>query len=141
MDHMKDLFSAFIEIKRRYRFSIDALVILPSQLHCILTLQEGQPDFLLIWQQIKAEFCRQMGGSEDCAANAATGEDHELWLECFSCQALRDNRDFARQMDDLHYHPVRHGQVKQVSEWPYSTFFQYVQQGVYPLSWSPESAR
>ena len=30
--------------------------------------------------------------------------------------------DFERHVDYIHYNPVKHGHVKQVIEWPYSTF-------------------
>ncbi|MGR9035359.1 MAG: REP-associated tyrosine transposase [Gammaproteobacteria bacterium] len=141
LEHRKALCRAFVEIKRRHRFSIDALVILPRHLQCILTLPEGHPDFFLIWQQIKSEFSRQMGRREDCGLSGKNKHDHDIWLERFSSHALSDDTDFARHMDDLHYHPVRQGLVKLVSDWPYSTFFQYVQQGVYPLSWSPDAIK
>ena len=34
------------------------------------------------------------------------------------------------------YNPVKHGWVKQVKDWPYSTFHRCVKQGIYPLNWA-----
>ncbi len=31
---------------------------------------------------------------------------------------------------------MKHGLVKKVSDWPYSTFHRYVAQGVYGLEWA-----
>jgi putative transposase len=37
---------------------------------------------------------------------------------------------------DIHYNPVKHGWVKQVKEWQYSTFHRWAERGVYPLDWA-----
>ncbi|OHX36313.1 hypothetical protein BJL95_11095 [Methylomonas sp. LWB] len=31
---------------------------------------------------------------------------------------------------------MKHGWVKQVKDWPYSTFHRWVKRGVYPLNWA-----
>lgn len=38
-------------------------------------------------------------------------------------------------MDYIHFNPVKHRYVQQVSEWPHSTFHRYVREGVYPADW------
>ena len=38
-------------------------------------------------------------------------------------------------MDYVHINPVKHGLVKQVKDWPYSTFHKLVEQGVYSEDW------
>jgi putative transposase len=39
-------------------------------------------------------------------------------------------------MDYLHYNPVKHGLVKQVKDWPYSSFHRYLAAGVYTPHWA-----
>ncbi len=39
-------------------------------------------------------------------------------------------------MDYLHYNPVKHGLVKQVKDWPYSTLHRYVEKSVYGENWA-----
>jgi len=41
-------------------------------------------------------------------------------------------------MDYIHYNPVKHGLVKHVSDWPYSTFHRHVQEGIYPKDWGSD---
>ncbi len=41
--------------------------------------------------------------------------------------------DYERQVDYLHYNPVKHGQVTRVADWPYSSFHRQVERGIYPL--------
>ena len=50
-----------------------------------------------------------------------------------------DEKDFAAHMDYVHINPVKHGLVKQVSDWPYSTFHRLVEKGIYPDDWSGSS--
>ena len=39
-------------------------------------------------------------------------------------------------MDYAHINPVKHGLVKRVADWPYSTFHRLVSQGTYPPEWA-----
>ena len=42
----------------------------------------------------------------------------------------------AAHVDYIHYNPVKHGLVKKVSQWPYSSFHRYVKMGIYPYEWA-----
>ena len=44
--------------------------------------------------------------------------------------------DYVARMDYVHINPVKHGYVNRVIEWPYSTFYRLVRQGVYPATWT-----
>jgi putative transposase len=35
----------------------------------------------------------------------------------------------------VHINPVKHGLVKQLKDWPYSTFHKMVKLGIYPVDW------
>jgi putative transposase len=35
-----------------------------------------------------------------------------------------------------HFNPFKHGLVKQVVDWPYSTFHRWVKLGVYSANWA-----
>ncbi|WP_220271769.1 hypothetical protein [Legionella donaldsonii] len=41
-------------------------------------------------------------------------------------------------MNDIHFNPVKHGLVKEVIDWPYSSFHRYVSEGLLPKNWSRE---
>ncbi|WP_343221769.1 hypothetical protein [Methylomonas sp. LW13] len=58
-----------------------------------------------------------------------------LWQRRYWEHQIRDEIDFARHMDYVHFNPVKHGYCRQVSEWPYSTFHRYVKEGVYSRDW------
>lgn len=42
-------------------------------------------------------------------------------------------------MDYLHYNPVKHGLVKNVVDWPYSSFHRYVRRDIYAEDWGNDS--
>ena len=41
-------------------------------------------------------------------------------------------------MDYIHWNTMKHGWVKQVKDWPYSSFHTDLGQGVYPLDWASD---
>ncbi|HEZ2572508.1 TPA: transposase, partial [Neisseria meningitidis] len=46
----------------------------------------------------------------------------------------------AWHFDYLHFNPVKHGYVGQISDWGFSTFHRYVKQGIYPHNWGGGNA-
>ena len=40
----------------------------------------------------------------------------------------------------VHINPLKHGLVRAVRDWPYSTFHRLVVEGVYPVNWADDSA-
>ncbi len=59
-----------------------------------------------------------------------------LWQRRFWEHQIRDNLDFAKHVDYVHWNPVKHGYVIRVADWPYSSFHRYVTRGLYPLNWA-----
>ena len=47
-------------VQQRYPFQIDAWVVLPEHLHCVLTLPPDDYDFSLRWRLIKSCFSRAL---------------------------------------------------------------------------------
>jgi len=41
-------------------------------------------------------------------------------------------------MDYVYFNPVKHGLVKGVRDWPYSTFHRMVERGVYSPAWGED---
>lgn len=64
IDRIDILRMAFAHVKARYPYAIDAIVILPKHLHCILTLLEGDSNFSTRWRLIKAHFSRHIAKDE-----------------------------------------------------------------------------
>jgi len=123
-------------VRRRYPFHIDGWVVLPEHMHCIWTLPAGDHAFSVRWRAIKAIFTRNLPVSERRSAVRRARGERGIWQRRFWEHAIRGAEDYAAHMDYLHFNPVKHGWVKSVSEWPYSSFARLVAKGVYPADWA-----
>jgi len=72
-------------------------------------------------------------------AGKTSSNEYDLWQGRFWEHTIRDDADYAHHFDYIHYNPVKHGWVKNVRDWPYSSFHRWVKSGIYPLHWG-ESA-
>jgi putative transposase len=132
---IQNLREAFRTVKTHHPFDIDAMVVLPDHLHCILTLPPGDADFSLRWRQIKSAFSRGIPNGEGRSQSRINKNERGIWQRRFWEHHIRDERDFRHRVDYIHFNPVKHGLVDWVSQWPYSTFHQYVECGVYGVDW------
>ena len=55
---------------------------------------------------------------------------------------IRDQNDFNRHVDYIHYNPVKHGFVEEPGNWPHTSFHEYLADGLYSSDWGcrPSSA-
>ncbi|MBI5782310.1 MAG: transposase, partial [Gammaproteobacteria bacterium] len=53
---------------------------------------------------------------------------------------IRDERDYQRHVDYIHWNPVKHGYVQRAGDWPHSTFRRHVVEGIYPPDWGISAA-
>jgi putative transposase len=116
---------------------IEAMVVLLDHLHCIWTLPGEDADFSMRWRLIKSEFsrrCPEAYKRQRSASRVQKGEQ-AVWQRRFWENQVRDERDFARHVDYIHYNPVSHGLVKAPRDWEYSSFHRYVRDGCYPVDW------
>lgn len=125
------------EVKARRPFTLDALVLLPDHLHCLWTLPEGDDDFSTRWMSIKREFTRRCASEFKAAVSGARRAKREqaVWQRRFWEHCIRDEADFQRHCDYIHWNPVKHGYADTPAAWPHSTFRRFVERGVYPPDW------
>jgi len=133
--HVEALRSAVRETRRRAPFHIDAWVVLPDHLHCVWTLPPGDADFSNRWKAIKIRFARAIPATERRSPVRAARGERGIWQRRFWEHAIRDQTDYARHVDYVHFNPVKHGHVQRVVDWPYSSFHGWVAAGVYPPDW------
>jgi putative transposase len=135
IDHVDALRAAFRTTRRAHPFTIDAIVVLPDHLHIVMTLPEGDADFPNRWQLIKRRFSTAVAATGIPTAQHRNGE-HALWQRRFWEHTIRDEGDFARHVDYIHFNPVKHGLVARVRDWPFSSFHRYVRRGLLPVDWA-----
>jgi putative transposase len=122
-------------VRQRWPFEINAWVVLPEHLHCVLTLPPGDSDFSLRWRLIKSGFARALPNTEKRSAIRMAAGERGIWQRRFWEHMIRDDTDYQRHVDYVHVNPLKHGHVKRVRDWPFSTFHRYVEQGIYPVDW------
>ena len=120
-------------------FVIDAWVVLPDHMHCIWTLPERDFDYGRRWGEIKryvSHLCRETLHDPALLTRSAKKQrESTIWQRRFWEHQIRDDTDFERHMDYVHFNPVKHGFVLSVGEWEHSTFHRYVRDGVYTQDW------
>ena len=128
---------AFRTVKVKRPFLLDAIVIMPDHLHCIWTLPPGDADFATRWRLIKTWFTKHWVPEELLTPNAARKKKHEqaIWQHRYWEHLLRNEDDYTRHVEYIHYNPVKHGNVSAPGKWEYSSFQRFVKDGVYPADW------
>ncbi len=109
LERIGDLRAAFVAVRARRPFEIDAMVVLPDHLHTVWTLPDGDDDFALRWRQIKKRFSRAQGSGEFRSASRVRRGERGIWQPRFYEHLIRDERDLNEHIDYIHYNPVRHG--------------------------------
>jgi putative transposase len=132
-----DLFrNAVRDVKVRHPFAVEATVVLPDHLHALWTLPEGDADFATRWRLIKAAFSRGLPSGDQVSRSRSNKGERGIWQRRYWEHTLRDELDFERHADYIHFNPVKYGHVKRVCDWPYSTFHEMVRRGIYPTDWA-----
>lgn len=139
VEHIALLRAAFRVTQKERPFTVKAIVVLPDHLHTIMTLPPGDADFSGRWRRIKSLFTRQVVSGGAAIARNTKGE-YALWQRRFWEHTVRDEEDFGRIADYIHYNPVKHGLVPRVRDWPHSSFHRFVRQGWLPEDWGDDTA-
>jgi putative transposase len=120
-------------------FETVATVLLPDHLHAMWTLPEGDADFSTRWSFIKSAFTRSYlaaGGVEQPIS--VSREQHRrrgIWQRRYWEHLIRDEEDFRRHVDYIHWNPVKHNHAACPHAWRWSSFQKWVQRGAYEPTW------
>ena len=124
--------------RTHHPFEMDAWVLLPDHLHTIWTLPEGDANFSVRWNMVKqltSKGARAFHDETRLNVSRLQRREASVWQRRFWEHQVRDDADFARCMDYVHFNPVKHGLVDRVVDWEFSTFHRLVDRGVYEPGW------
>jgi putative transposase len=127
--NVERLREGFRRTMAKHPFRIDAIVILPDHLHRVWRLPDGDSDFSLRWRLIAHYVAAGMP-----APTNRRGEKL-VWQRRFWEHAIRDEDDWRRHVDYVHYNPVKHGYVSRPEDWPWSSFERAQRRGWYASGW------
>lgn len=135
--------SAIESVRVSRPFMIDAWVLLPDHLHCIWTLPKDDADFSTRWMMIKRKVsiacASQYEHADWLTPSKQKHREPTIWQRRFWEHQIRDDIDYAKHLDYLHFNPVKHGLTNQAKDWPYSSFHRYVKDGFYEENWGLSS--
>ncbi|MGB7034087.1 MAG: transposase [Xanthobacteraceae bacterium] len=103
-----------------------------------MTLPAGDADFSNRLSLIKRQFTTAVAAAGVTIARHSNGE-LILWQRRFWEHTIRDERDFERHVDYVHFNPVKHGLVARVRDWPHSSFHRYVRRGLLAEDWGGDT--
>src|SRR3972149_4839634 len=165
VEQIDALRGAFARTRGELPFRVDSIVVLPDHLHCIWTLPPGDADFSLRWQRIKGRFTHachaaDAGRTPPSARPGPVGRsfsapiarpspvgrsfsapiaDRRIWQHRFWEHVLRDDRDFERHVDYIHFNPVKHGHAGRAADWPHSSIHCYIRTGLLLPDWAGDA--
>ena len=136
LDYVDVLRSVMREVKAKHPFHIEAMVILPDHLHAVWTLPVGDADYPTRWMLIKAGFSRNIPKGERCNASRVTKGERGIWQRRYWEHLIRNDGDYERHVDYVHFNPRKHGFISRASDWPHSSLHRYITMRMLSRDWN-----
>jgi putative transposase len=125
----------YASVQSRYPFETAPICVLPDHLHAIWSLPIGDSNYSMRWSVIKAGFSRGIEEASSRSRSKIARRERGLWQRRYWEHSIRDDADFERHVDYIHFNPVKHGLVSQVRDWSFSSFHRYVRDGTLAADW------
>jgi putative transposase len=135
VDRIDRLRKVYRTVQQRQPFETIAVCVLPDHIHALWALPEGDADFSTRWSLIKSGFSRGLDRARSLSASKVAKREKGIWQRRYWEHAIRDDADFERHVDYIHFNPVKHGYVARVADWPHSSFHRYVERGLLAQDW------
>jgi putative transposase len=140
IDRIACLRAAFAITARERPFAMPAIVVLPDHLHCLWQLPADDDDFSTRWRLIKSRFSRALPRTERRSRSRLVKSERGIWQRRYWEHLIRDDEDYRRHIEYIHYNPVKHGYVTEPRLWPYSSFGRWVSRGEYSDDWGSDGS-
>ena len=119
-------------------FETVAAVALPDHLHVMWRLPDDDHDFPSRLSMLKAGFTRRLPDAEKRAGRKG---ERGVWQPRYWEHLVRDETDFIRHADYIHWNPVKHGHAASPDDWPHSTWQAWKRDYGRPVNIPPETWR
>ena len=111
--------ASFADSQRRYRYAIDAIVILPEHIHMIITPQNAT-EYPKIIRAIKYYFSVHCDHKYYAHLMQSYSRNRRgskpIWQKRFYEHTIRDARDMGEKIRYIRNNPVKHGHVDKVDK-------------------------
>jgi len=124
-----DLLRATLKnVKKLHPFITHGYIFLPDHFH-LLIQPTGDNNFSDIMHSLKPNFTKEY------KKLIGVSDRMKFWQKGFWDHVIRDEIDFQRHLDYIHYNPVRHQLVCKPEEWPHSSYHHWVARNGYAPRW------
>jgi len=131
--------NAIIETRNRWAFEITAIVLLPDHFHTIWEMPQGDDNFSRRWAFLKRSFTsdwlRADGVERHRSASRIKDRRRAVWQRRFWEHLIRNEIEFERHCNYIHYNPVKHGLASCPHAWPHTSFHRMAKEGLYEPDW------
>ena len=131
--------TAINRIRETRPFLINAFVLLPDHFHSLWTLPPDDHDLSTRLRLVKTYVTRHYGNdlqpNLELSPSRMKRKERNLWQRRFWEHLIRDETDFARHCDYIHYNPVRHHLCQTPTDWQFLSLHRFIEQGIYPPNW------
>ena len=121
-----------------YNCHICAICVLPNHIHMIIQPYDIK-DYTKFVKQFKTYFSKNFDieNLEDYQLTKSKIDKKEcdIWQRRYYEHTIRNENDLNKHIDYIHYNPYKHGYVKSVKDWKYSSFHKFVKNGFYDINW------
>ena len=130
------------KITNQFHYECIAYSLLPDHIHLLIQLSQENPNFSLPIRELKRLFSVSYKRLNPLLPlpNSSRQKHHEttIWQRRFWDHVIEDERDLERHLNYIHFTPVKHGFADNPTQWPWSSYSNYLEKGYYPKEWSPE---
>jgi len=88
------------------------------------------------WRLIKIQFSKSIPKFELLSKVRRARGERGIWQRRFWEHLIRDDEDYRRHVEYCYINPVKHGLVRRVRDWPFSSFHRDVAAGLFPPDWA-----
>ncbi|MDD2761300.1 MAG: hypothetical protein PHH11_13550 [Methylomonas sp.] len=128
-ENVELLRNAFKRVMVEKPLKIDSIVVLPDLCIVFGNYRKTTVIFPDVGAKSKKYVSKRIG-----AEGKRPGEK-DIWQRRFWEHLIRDEDDWRRHMDYIHYNPVKHRLAPSPIDWPYSSFKKAVEAGWYDAAW------
>jgi len=135
VENIELLRDSFKNAKQFFDFEIIAVCVLPNHIHMILNPNNIQ-EYPNIITSIKYYFSRHYDvGVETPTYGYVNKGEKGVFQRRYFEHTICSQEELNNHINYIHYNPVKHGYVKNVKDWKYSSFHKLVEDKFYDKNW------
>ena len=108
---------------------------MPDHLHMIIKV-DNINDYPKIIYSMKYYFSKYINVEKISLSESKIKKGEKgVWQRRYWEHTIRNEQDFYRHLDYIHYNPIKHNLVKSSKDYKYTTFEKFVKLGLYEENW------